>query len=285
MLDKYQVFEARRRKKKHRPKRNRGGGGGVDAWLQQQKTTSIRQHQKGITPKTETQSRGMNMIFSERLKYVLNKIALKGNRLAKELLTLPAKPEAKFEYSYIDLTSREDTMSYLPYTGKDLPEDEKFKSNKRQHAKVYKTIKTLFGSKYTKTEVNKFVSIYKQIYNEGPGKDTDRPKPSEEQVIKKITEDTKSDKLEWKLQGRQFDWLRYDADIKITEKKKLVFQLFIFPRITEETNSFLIVSMHNDLGITKEEKRKWIQTLKFGSIIEFLKVFKDKYLKEEEVVY
>jgi len=277
MLDKYQTFnEARRHKGK--PKRHRGGGG-VDAWLNQQKTPSIRQHQKNlvVVPKTGIQPHGMNMVFSERLKYILDKIASKGNRIAKELLTLPDKPQAKFEYSYIDLTRREDTMSYLPYGGKDLPEGEKFNNNKRQHAKVYKTVKTLFASKYTKTEVNKFVSMYKQIYNEGPGQDASRPKLTEEQIVKKIIEDTKNGKLKWELQGRQSDWLRCDAKVKITEKKSLVFQLFLFPVIADEPKSFLTMILQNDLAIARDDKRKWLQTLKFDDIKEFIRIFKEKH--------
>lgn len=267
MLKKYKAFnEARRHKpKRHGPKR--GGGFQQQSWKQE-------------VPRF-AEPRGMHMVLSDRFKYVLEKIAKKGNAIAKELLILPNKLDAKFEYSYIDLTGRGDTLSYLPNGARDTAEADRFKSPKRQHSKVYKTIKTVFGSKYTKTDVTKFVSMFKEVYEQGPDK-SDYPargKNTDEQLLKKIIEDTKSDKLKWNKEETAGNMTRYESAVKITEMKRLVFCFFHFDQaVKEESMSFLTINFYNDLGKTKDDQRRWIQTFQFDSIANnFIPAFKEKY--------
>lgn len=275
----YKKFNEARR---HKPK-GRHRGGNMNTIPQQRfPNSSWKEDVPRFTNKIEP--RGMNMTFSERFKYILTKISKKGNKIAKELLDLPNKPEAKFEYSYLDLTGRQDTMSYLPNGARDIPEEDRYKSNKRQHSKIYKTIKTIFGSKYTKNEVTKFVSIYNEVYKQGPDKaDTTKPKQSDEQLLKKIIEDTKSDKLKWKKETGAGNMARYEAKVTITEKKYLVFCFFHFDQsIKEEAMSFLTINLYNDLGKTKDDKTMWINTLQFKDITDFLPVFKQKFKIEVE---
>lgn len=227
------------------------------------------------------ETRGMNMEFAPRFKYVITKIAEKGNAIAKELLLLPNKPEAKFENSYLDLTNRFDTISYLQNAERNLSDEEKYKSNKRQQSKAYKVIKTIFGSKYTKFEVTKFVSMFKQVYEQGPEKKGDaseKPKQTVEEVIKKISEDTKSGKLKWEKQPKAGNLVKYETRIKITDKKSLVFIFFHFDNNTKEEKwSFITTNIYNELGKTDDEKRKFLQNIAYDKIGEFLKIFKDKY--------
>lgn len=261
-MKRYHEFNESRNHKK--PRRNRGGNLN-DMWQQQHGN-----QQKVVEP------RGMNMSFSERFKYILGKMDKKGNKIAKELVRVAKEPDAKFDQSYIDLTGRDDTLSYLPNGARDIPEEERFKSNKRQHAKIYKTIKTLFGSKFTKEEVTKFVSIYKEVYNIGPDSSLEKPKQTNEQIIKKLTIDTKSGKIKWNREvitgGNS---TRYDCIIPITEKKRLVFCLFYFGEdAKDQTLSFLTLNLYNDSSPTEEYKRKWIHTFVYKEIGDFLKEFK-----------
>jgi hypothetical protein len=218
--------------------------------------------------------RGMNMDFSDRFRYILTQMDKKGSKIAKDLLSQLNKPDAKFEYSFIDLTQRSDTLSYLPNAEKNTPEEEKYKSNKRQHSKVYKTIKTLFGSKYTKTEVNKFVSIYKQIYEAGPDREALKSKRTDGQLMKKIVEDTKTGKLTWLKLPEMGEVIRYEAKINITNHKYLSFVFFILP---DKTKSLVTINFFTDL-----KKNEWVQTFNYKDLTDFLTAFKEKY--NEDVI-
>ena len=272
MVKGYKKFNEARR---HKSKPQRRGGNFNANWEQQ-----VARNTKAVS----VEPHGMNMVYGEKFKFILDKISKKGNKIAKELLTLPNKPDARFEQSYIDITRREDTLSFLPNGARDLPEDKRFDNNKRQQAKIYKTIKTIFGSKYTKDEVTKFVSMFKGVYNVGPDPvvsqvDPTVPKKTDEEVVKKIIEDTKDEKLVWKEGESGGNMRRYDATITITPKKRLVLCFYHFPNtIKEETMSFITVNFYNDLGKTQEDKRIWIQTYKFDQIIDFLQTFKYLYL-------
>jgi hypothetical protein len=281
------ITEARRHKQKQKgPKRGRGGGG-VDQWLNQQARTFDKKGNTGNlrTSKEPTppSSTGMPMKISERLKYVLTKISAKNNRIAKELLSALDKPDARFSYSYLDLTGRDETMSYVNKTGLEVPEDQRYEKNngKRQYAKVYKTIKQIFGAKYTSAEVKKFVSMYKEVYSAGPPKDVPRPKPSSEQVIKKITEDTKNNKLLWEIEashkGSGQEWVRLNTIITITLNKKLFIQLTLFTGIRDETLSILTINLLNELGKTSEERRIFIANYRHGDIIDLIRAIRDKF--------
>jgi len=264
MIGGYKQFNEAR--KSNRPRRNKGGGNHVN-------------FNRSYAPKI-VEPRGMNMVFSERFNYVLNKIAKKGNKIAIELLTLPGNPDRKFEYSYIDLTGREDDLSYLPNGARDIKEDDRFKTNKRQRSKVYKTIKTIFGSKYTKNEVAKFVSFFKEVYKVGPDKKDMEPKQLEDEAIKKIITDTKNRKLVWKLEQNTSQFLRYEAKFTVTPKKYLLFDFFLF--IDKGENfSFITLNMYNELGRTKEDKKIWLTTFQYKHVTDFIKAFKEIYKIEK----
>jgi hypothetical protein len=226
-------------------------------------------------------SSGMKMEYSTRFGYLLNKIAETGNKIAKEFLSLKSNEEKKFEISYLDLTNKEDTISYLQPNGKDIPDTEKYKSNKRQHVKVYKTIKIIFGSKYTKTDVQKFVSIFKSTYNKGPEK-KDLPTPTEEQIIKNLIKDTESNKLKWFNVAKGKDFVRCVTDKPIDEKNKKIlrFTYYIFEDKKEVDCGFLTIHLVRDPEITPiksinmSQKDCYIKTIMFKTQIENMKKLK-----------
>lgn len=254
--------------------RNKGGKNKGNRFQHNQKRSWMDDIPHVANNKT-IEPRGMPMEFSDRFKYVLTKIADKGNAIAKELLNAPNKPDARFENSYLDLRGP-DNISFIPNSERSV--NDKYASNKRQQAKVYKVIKTIFGSKYTSAEVKKFVSFYKQIYQQGPGKDVPKPKLTDEQLAKKLAEDTKNSKIEWKFLNNRGNMSTYEYQIKLTDKKALSFNFFHFPNShREEMMSFLTVNVRNELGLTDDDKRVWIQTLSYKDLLDFIEVFKDKY--------
>lgn len=221
---------------------------------------------------------GMPMAYSERFKYIINKIASKNNVIAKELLRLPSLTGETFQYSYLDIMSAE-SVSYLYYTDRGVLVDDKYKSPKRQSSKIYKIIKSIFGSRFTKTDVTKFVSLYKAIYTQGPDKkDFPNTELSNEQISNKLIIDTINDKLKWVKQHNATDMTKYYAYVKITENKGIAFELLRFYG-RYEGNSTIIVALMNKLGKNDEEKRKWVKTIKFNELTEFFKKFVEKYEK------
>jgi hypothetical protein len=237
-------------------------------------------------------SPGMKMEFSARFAYLLTKMTETGNKIAKELLALKTNTDKKFEMSYLDLTNKEDTISYLPTGGRDLPDAEKYKSNKRQHVKIYKTIKTIFGAKYTKTDVQKFVSIFKSIYNKGPEK-RDLPTPTEEQIVKNLIKDTESDKLKWVNVAKGKDFIRCVTDKQIDEKNKKVlrFTYYVFNDLKEQDCGFLTAHLIRDPELTPitnvntSEKDSYIKTIMFKSQIENMKKLKTLLVTKCNIVF
>lgn len=225
---------------------------------------------------------GMPMAYSERFEYIINKIAAKNNVIAKELLKLPALSGETFQYSYLDLESAE-SISYLYYTDKGISENDKYKSAKRQRSKVYKIVKSIFGSRFTKTDVTKFVSLYKTVYMQGPDK-SDIPKIelSNEQIAEKLYNDTKKDKLKWdKIHDIPYNMTKYSAFVKITEHKGILFDFLRFVD-KHEGNSLITVNLINKMGKTEAEKRIWLKTIDFKDMTEFFNLFIEKYEKSEQ---
>ena len=226
--------------------------------------------------------RGMSMDFSDNFYFILKKIASKNNVIAKELIELSNKIDDRFECSYIDITRHYDTLSYLSSSHKDIPEEEKYESNKRQFSKVYKVIKNIFGSKYTKNEVTKFVSMFKNIYIEGPDNKTDNSvdknvKLEIFEIVKKITEDTKSNKLKWTKEYNSLHLKRYQCIVDLTAKKKLKFELFIFAENDKIKNTFLSINLLDDsTGKSKNDKNKWLTSIYYNDLKDFMPVFFDK---------
>jgi hypothetical protein len=266
MLQKYNIFNESKKN------RNRRSGivknsKGILVW----DGSRVRGNQsRDFTP----QPRGMNMDFSPRFRYILGKIDKKGNKIAKDLIAFLNKPDAKFEFSYIDLTGRADTLSYIANADRNIPEEEKYKTNKRQQSKVYKIIKTIFGSKYTKTEVNKFVSIYKQVYEEGPDEAAiSKSKRPDEQLVKKIANDTRNGTLKWnKVVSDIINMDRFEATIKVTERKCIWFIFFI---LNEKKLSFVTINLFDKQFPGKSGE--WIQTYQYKELGDFIKAFKEKY--------
>jgi len=247
-----------------------------------QRTKSQQQQQQQRNRNFNTnyvnpQAPGMPLMISDRLKYIFSKMSESGNRAAKELLSLTDQKDKKFEMSYLDITKKDDSLSYLPPGGKDLPDAEKYDNNKRQYSKVYKVVKTICGSRYTKTEVQKFVSMYKSIYNKGPEKE-DLPKPTDEQILNKIIRDTKSDKLKWKEELKTSPWVRYEAKVSATDTKGVMFHLYIFYSLKDTPNCFLTVHFFNEKEKYDKDKKIHIKTYKYDEgLIDFIKDFVEKY--------
>lgn len=271
----YKAFnEARKHKQKQRKR------GGVSRHHRQQ---DQQNNWKPNVPRF-AEVRGMPMHYSPKFKYVIEKIAGKGNLIAKEILNLQNKPDAKFEYSYLDLYKTSDSLTYLPNGAKDIPDEEKYKNNKRQVSKVYKIIKTIFGSRFTKTEVNKFVSFYKEIYEKGPDRPVEqvpfsKPKLAIEETIKKITDDTASDKLKWSHVEGAGNLNRFETRVNITKNKYLSLIFYYFNRGDKKqiNISMLIVNIFNSSAIDEKEQRKWIETYQYKDIVEFIDIFDKKY--------
>lgn len=225
-------------------------------------------------PYSAVDSKKMDMIFSDRFKYVVEKISMKGNAIAKDLLSLPNSAN-KYSYSYLDLTDRYDTISYLS-SDKNLSEGEdKFKTNKRQHSKVYKVIKTILGNKFTKNEVSKFVTFYKQVYEQGPDKKFNR----EIDIVNKITEDTKKNIINWKEEKRNSSILKvFKSEIVVTLNKYILLELYLF-KGDDKKNTFLSINFCNNNALLDKDKKKWYKTFRYENLFNFLEAFKDKYLE------
>lgn len=203
--------------------------------------------------------RGMEMEFSPRFKYIIEKISEKGNAISKDLLNVLNNGN-KYDWSYLDITNKNDTISYLPNSARDMKDDDKYKTNKRQHVKAYKLIKLLFGSKYTKTDVTKFVSLYKSVFEKGP----DKKQNENALLVNKIIEDTKSKKLKWIISGDQ-NLLTCETSIKVTENKKLILSLYI---PSTEINTILTINMLSN------KNKTWIKTIPgqdLKKLIDFIK--------------
>lgn len=262
MVSKYKQFNERK------SNRSRGSRPSNIEGRAPMKKYNRGEYNYGISPNPS--QRGMPLDFSPRFKYIITKISNKNNKIAIDLLDSLNKPNARFEYSYLDLTNRGDTLSYLPNGERNTPEDQKYITNKRQHSKVYKVIKTIFGSKYTKTEVNKFVSMFKQTYDEGPPKKPEiKSRKTTGQLLKNIIDDTIDGKLQWSKLSDIKDVDRYKAKIKITEKKYLDFVLYL---TKNESNSFLTINFFND-----NKDGEWISTFTYKDLINFIQTFKNKY--------
>jgi len=222
---------------------------------------------------------GMPMKYSERFKYIIVKIANKNNALAKELLQLPELTGETFQYSYLDMEGGE-SLSYLHLTDKGIADEDKYKSPKRQISKVYKVVKSIFGSKYTKTDVSKFISMYKTAYNQGPDKsEIPRGPQTQKQLIDKLTQDTKNDKIKWVKYESVNDFIKYNAIFKITDYKSMSFDFLQFLDKYEK-NSLITVNLINKKGKTESEKRKYLDTITYSYLENSLKIFFEKYGKE-----
>jgi hypothetical protein len=270
MLDNYKQFnEARKHKKK-------GGNKGGRYQPNQGARQPMKKYNRGdneIPYQQQKIIRGMSMDYSPSFRYIITKIAEKNNRIAKELLEVLNKPEAKFEYSFLDLTNRGDTLSYLPNGERNTPDDSKYSTNKRQQSKVYKIIKTIFGSKYTKTDVNKFVSLFKQVYDEGPPEKSEvKSKKTVGQLLQNLIKDTKEGNLEWKENFSIPNVITFVSKIQVTNSKYIDF-CFWCPN-SDITKSFLTVNFKLDSKIVKS-----INSVKKGSIIDTK--FSDGIIKSE----
>jgi len=265
----YNAFnESRRHKNRQKPQRNRGGN-----------LNTMRQNNQQ-TPRLAV-PRGMPMVISPRLKYILTKIDKKGNKIAKDLLSITDKLDARFENSYLEITKKPDSLSYLPNGARDIPEADRFTSNKRQVSQIYKVVKNIFSGKYTKNEVTKFVSFYKEAWNQGPPRESkgeDKAKLTEEETIKKVIEDTKSDKLKWAKEAETKQWDKWEAIYKITDNKNLEFEFYFFKNgVKEEAWTFLSLHLINKNTQVLEDKNKHLNTFKFELLLDFIKLMKDKY--------
>lgn len=272
MLEKYDKFNESRRNKGRR-------------------SSPVNTHRQRIANAASVtnrvvEPRGMPLDLSTRFKYIITIIADKGNAIAKDMLKNLNNPNVKFEYSYLDLTGRADTISYLPNGERNLPEEERYKSNKRQHSKVYKVVKTIFGSKYTKTDVGKFVSMFKQVFETGKSNNKESVRVSgidKKQLLEKLTQDTKNDKIKWIRSVNSQTYNKFEFKIKATEKKSFVFHFYYY--FNYSNNSMITLSMYTDnsylTGIDRGGKVEWILTIPFPDVKEFSELFKEKYLKEE----
>lgn len=261
MLEKYNKFNESRRNKGRRS---------TPFVNSRQRENNINQTIRII------ETRGMPLELSSRFKFIINIIADKGNAIAKDILKNLNNPNVKFEYSYLDLTGRADTISYLPNGERNLPEQERYKSNKRQNSKVYKVIKTIFGSKYTKTDVTKFVSMFKQVFESGKSNRKQENIVSKEidqkKLLEKLITDTKNDKIKWVIIKETGNYFKYEFKIKITEKKHILIWYFYFP--LDNIKDLIILNMKT----SSNNEAQWLLTIVLDDN-EFNNVFKEKYIK------
>lgn len=244
-----------RYKKFNESKRNRGSS--------KFDRNRINRDQNRMTPKI-VDARGMEMEFSPRFKYIIEKISKMGNAISKDFLSI-LNSSNKYDRSYIDLTNKNDTASYLPNSARDIKEDERYKTNKRQHVKIYKLVKLIFGSKYTKTDVTKFVSLYKSIFEKGP---ENTIYDEDKKFINSIIEDTKTYKLKWEKRDSQYI-LSFDSIVKITPNKTLELSIYI-PKNSISTSIFTV-----NMSIKNNPQKIWIKTLNYNKIIELIEFIKN----------
>jgi len=250
------LYDARRRKK------NKGG-----------RRCYQNQQQQNFIARTTLPENKMSLIVSNRLIYILTKMSEEGNKIAKDFLNLLYSDEKRFTMSYFDITQKIDSLSYMSSSGYNVPESEKFSSNKRQFVQVYKVIKTIFGSKYTKNEVQKFISMFRSVYKKGPDRN-DMPPPSVEKIIQKLLKDTKSGAMKWTVSKDLVEndkMVRYQTRSESTPNKGIVFDIYIFKKKENCNLSFLTIHFYN-----KTEKTH-IHTCDIGKIRDLVDYIIDKH--------
>lgn len=253
--------------------KNRKGRFRQTSWMDEPPTKN-----KYATKRVEVS--GIEMEYSNNFKFLLTKIASKGNPIAKELLAAVDKPDSKFEISYLDLTKKDDMVSFLGKADKNITD--KYSSNKRQLSKAYKAIKVIFGSKFTQAEVTKFVSMYKQYYNQGPDKPRPKQKQTKDELLKKIIQDIKSGKMKWSMVVRSGNMEKYECKVQITDKKYIAFDYFYF--FQGDKMNFMTLNFRNEMEKDLTKKSIWIDTYKNEELeqADFIKLFREKFIVKDE---
>lgn len=216
---------------------------------------------------------GMPMVVSDRLDYILKKMSESGNKIAKDILSLTSNKEKLHQISYIDITRKDDSFSFLPNGGKDLPEEQKFVSDKRQHGKIYKTVKVIFFNKYTKNEIQKFISVFKSIYHKGPEKKNNSSPLSDEELVKKLVSDTSADKIKWISSMEASNWIKFEFTKPVTNTKMIVFDYYIFTWRGYENMTFMSIGMK----IKDQTKDSFIKSIKYDKLSELTRLMIEKY--------
>ena len=162
-------------------------------------------NKKYAAGKISSQDFDVVLHLSPRLEYAVNKMAEIGNPVSKEILKA-LKDGRTSEISFLDMSRNVDNISYLTkevINRNDFNENEAYRSSRRTSSKIYKAMRLLFGNKFTKNEISKFVSVYKSVYSKGPDKnliknDKESKNIPINETIQKIIDDTKKGKLKWR---------------------------------------------------------------------------------------
>jgi hypothetical protein len=114
----------------------------------------------------------VELILSKRFNDILFNLAMKGNKIVPEIKNLETNKQ-KFDVSFIDITDKDDTISYIT-SNKAKPILDKYLSIKRlkeglnlcwvsnrQEQKLSRFITRIFGSKFGQMEIENFVKEYK----------------------------------------------------------------------------------------------------------------------------
>jgi len=206
-------------------------------------------------------SENQNLFLSQRLESIIKKISETGDLLSKEILDSIDNKSKFFDVTYLDISKNLDNFSF--FTKEEVNKlgivdntIDTYKSNKRFESKIYKIVKILFGNKFTKKEIQKFISIYKSVYSKGPDKKNVEQKAlTNEDVINKIIEDTTNGKLKWVEVPELIGLEKYRSVVNITKSKYLQIELYLF---TNQDNDFLT------LNLRIEKINKFIKSINFN---------------------
>jgi len=127
---------------------------------------------KSYMNEAKSEENFVELIISNRFNLLLYNMVLKGDKIATEIKNAEGNKN-KFDVSFIDLTDKDDTISYIT-SNKAKPILDKYTSIKkrkegenlcwisnRQEQKLSRFIARIFGNKFGQKEIEEFVKNYK----------------------------------------------------------------------------------------------------------------------------
>lgn len=215
------------------------------------------------TPSERTENGGMPLEVSPRFIAAVRKMSEVGGSIVKKLLDEIENKNNLYNISYIDLSRNLDMLTYLPLSEKDSKIDP-YKNQKRIGSKIYKVIRMIFGNEVTKNEIQKFVSVFKNVCScvptTRPKTKTENRKQTDKEIVDTLIKNTVENKISWKNNQKTENLESYVAVYEITDNKELEFNLYIFPK--EEHISNMAISYR--VNTTKILKRDFIKNINFG---------------------
>lgn len=204
----------------------------------------------------------VEFFISPRFEYLINKMSEIGNPISKEIIKA-YKDKRKLNISYLDISRNIDNITYLTkeiINQENFRESESYKTNKRSTSKIYKVIRLLFGNKFTKNEITKFASVYKSVYSKGPDKsrtkEEERKPLTSSEVINKLIDDTKNNKLNWENLYASSVLNKKRCILKLTSDKNLIIDFYF---LDDQKNRFISFNISK-----KDEELIFLKSINFA---------------------